>query len=73
MKTNRRGIPFLMDFYCFTMQWNPDDPTHAGRARLILSHTRKVLLKEMSWCIVGELYHHPYARLFLPPKKEVAM
>lgn len=68
MKTNRRGIPFLMDFYCFTMQWNPDDTTHAGRARLILSHTRKVLLKEVSWCIVGELYYHPTASLFLPPK-----
>ena len=68
MKTNRRGIPFFADFYCFTERWNPDDPTHTGRARIILEHTRKVLLKEVSWCVVSELYHHRHQVIRYPKK-----
>lgn len=56
MKFNRkrRGIPFLTDFYAFTVLW---DRSPSFLAEEFLLFTKQVLLHDISLCVFSELSH----------------
>lgn len=54
---NRRGIPFFADFYASNLLWDKSSKAHHVFMEEFLNYTRKVLVENVVYCVVGELRH----------------
>lgn len=59
LSTRRRGVPFYADFYAANLLWNKDSTESTIIYEEVCKHTRKILLGEVSLCIISELRHFP--------------